>query len=271
MYRELINNATEHYPFITEHVNVRYIPHFHDETEVIYVTEGELTVTLADGVFALRKGEICIITPGIIHNLYTSDTSKSIVLKLYSSTEASSVRLENAIFAEGSPFYDELRFHVEAIMRENDAKEECYRLAVNLHSGAIMLLIMRKLPHSSLENGEKIKSENANSLLISVLEFLENHYGEDILLSDISKHLCYTKSYFCHQFKKITGVTFWRYYTIFRVEKAAILIKEHPRKKIIEIAGECGFKNVRSFNKAFKEYINCTPREYSGKYPTEKR
>ena len=29
MYNELINSATKEYPFLIKHINVKYIPHFH--------------------------------------------------------------------------------------------------------------------------------------------------------------------------------------------------------------------------------------------------
>ena len=85
-------------------------------------------------------------------------------------------------------------------------------------------------------------------------------------LEDVANHLNYAKSYFCHYFKQITGVTFWRYYTVFRLEKSIQIMKQHPEKKYGEIAVASGFKNIRSFNQAFREYHNCSPREYAKKY-----
>lgn len=96
--------------------------------------------------------------------------------------------------------------------------------------------------------------------------FLEEHYAEDFTLDMVAGHFSYTKSYFCHYFKRITGVTFWKYYIIFRLEKSLQLMKAHPGKKLIEITAGSGFKNIRSFNQSFKEYYRCTPREYMKKY-----
>ena len=39
-------------------------------------------------------------------------------------------------------------------------------------------------------------------------------------------------------------------------------IKNVENENLISIALECGFNNVRSFNKAFKEYYLKTPSEY---------
>ena len=126
------------------------------------------------------------------------------------------------------------------------------------------------MKYITFKNNAQIKIENKSSFLDSVTEFLEMHYTEEISLDDVSKHFNYTKSYFCHHFKHITGVTFWKYYTIFRLEKSIQLMKKNPEKRYIEIAEDSGFKNIRSFNQAFKEYHHCSPREYMKKYYNQK-
>ena len=83
MYHEQVNNATQTYPFIIEHLNIKYIPHFHQEPEIVYVLDGMLTVSLGAFNCVIKKGDICIIPPDVIHNLYTHAYSKTFVVKLY--------------------------------------------------------------------------------------------------------------------------------------------------------------------------------------------
>ena len=79
MYLELINSATPSYPFLKEHKNVRYVPHFHDETEIVYVIKGELELTIGSSRYIVMKDDICIIPTEVIHNLYTYTTSETFV------------------------------------------------------------------------------------------------------------------------------------------------------------------------------------------------
>jgi two-component system response regulator YesN len=151
-------------------------------------------------------------------------------------------------------------------MRENEEKNLGYELAVNIASEKILLFILRHTDYIRLESGAKIRLTSKNGFLNSVTAFLEERYAEDFSLDDVAKSLQYTKSYFCHRFKDITGVTFWKYFTLFRLEKAVEKMKDFPNKRYTEIAGECGFKNIRSFNQSFKEYYRSSPREYSKRY-----
>lgn len=268
MFFEESNRATKDYPFLIEHSDVKYIPHFHDETEIVFILEGALNITLEDTSFILKKGDICIITPEIIHNLHSFESNKSFVIKLFPIIDVSNIRLFEPILKEGDKNYHIIKGLVSEIIRENSEKKPGYELAVNINAEKILLMILRNLKHTKLETGAKIKQTNKSELLNSVTYFLEAHYADEFSLEDVAKSLQYTKSYFCHRFKDVTGVTFWKYFTLFRLEKAIQKMKDFPNKRYTEIAGECGFKNIRSFNQSFKEYYRCSPREYARKYFT---
>ena len=187
-------------------------------------------------------------------------------MKLFPVIDLGNVQLAGAVIRPGTKNYDLLKKHISDIMLEDEKKAIGYELSVNISAEKILLLIIRNMEYRRLEYSGKTKYENKSDLLNAVTLFLEKHYAEEFALEDVAKHLNYTKSYFCHYFKRITGVTFWSYYTIFRLEKALLLMRETPDKKLIEIAENAGFKNIRSFNQSFKEYHRCTPREYMKKY-----
>lgn len=266
MYHEVINYATKKYPFLIEHTDVKYIPHFHDETELVYVLNGSLNVIIENNSFILKEGEIGIITPKLIHNLYSFESNKTFVMKLFPVIDISNIQLVDAVVSPGSENYELLKKYISDMMIENNNKSLGYELSVNICAEKIFLAIIRNMKYILLEDATKIKLASKSNFLNSVTSFLEQHYAEEFSLEDIAKHLNYTKSYFCHYFKRITGVTFWKYYTIFRLGKSIQLMKDYPDKRYIEIASECGFKNIRSFNEAFKKYHQCTPREYMKKH-----
>ena len=265
MYNELINNATRDYPFLIKHVNVKYIPHFHEETELVYVLEGELLFSLGMESYPIRKGDICIISPHLIHNLYTEAYSETFVMKLFPILDLSNLRLDDPILRKDDPGYEKLCGYIRSIQDEHETRAAHYKLAVNALAEQVFLFILRETRHQTLDGKIKGKHITDNEILDKINLFLEAHYTEDLSLIDVAKHLSYTKSYFCRYFKRMTGMTFWEYFTLFRLEKAIRAIKETPKESITVIASRAGFKNVRSFNKAFKDFQHCTPREYREK------
>lgn len=262
MYNEIINFATREYPFLIKHISVRYIPHFHQETELVYIMKGELTFTLGMAVYTVREGDICIIPPNLIHNLYTDDYSESFVMKLYSVVDLSNIHPEKHILQCNDPGYETLRSYICGIIRENDSKEEHYRLAVNIYAEEIFLFILRNTQYHKVDSKSKLRHINESKFLDTINGYLETHYADDFSLTDIAEYLNYTKSYFCRYFKRVVGITFWEYYTLFRLEKAVVLIHASSKDTFTFIAHKSGFNNVRSFYEAFRGYYHCTPREY---------
>lgn len=268
MYYEAINCATKTYPFLIEHENVKYIPHFHEEPELVYVIEGSICITIENNSFILNKGDICIFTPELIHNLYSYMPNKTFVMKLFPAIDLKNIQLHNNVVSPDDEIYDVLLQNIKCIMAENKEKSIGYELSVNICAEKIFLTIIRNMEYTILEKNEQVKFESKSDFLNSVTSFLEKNYSDEFSLEDVAKYLNYAKSYFCHYFKRITGVTFWKYYTIFRLDKSIQMMKQYPNKRYIEIATDSGFKNIRSFNQSFKEYHHCTPREYMKKYYT---
>ena len=266
MHHELINNASESYPFLIEHLNVKYIPHVHSDIELVYVLDGELEVTIGESAFTLKKEEICVISSGMIHNLYSEVFSRVFVIKLFAPEKLCDIKLNSYILSPGRKCYSAFKENIENIMRENKSKTLGYELAVNSSTQKLLLIILRDMEYTTPGSKTKIKQESHTGFLTSISDFLEKNYSEDFSLEYVAEHFGFTKSYFCHFFKKITGVTFWRYYTIFRLEKSVEMMKNNRMSTFMEISCNAGFKNIRSFNQAFKEYYNTTPREYIKEY-----
>ena len=70
-------------------------------------------------------------------------------------------------------------------------------------------MIIRNMKYKRLEDKDRTKLSDSSGFLNSVTAFLENHYMDRFSLEDVAEHFYYTRSYFCHYFKRITGVTFW--------------------------------------------------------------
>lgn len=262
MYRELINSATERYPFLIEHTDVRYIPHFHRETEIVYVRSGELTCTLGADNYTMRSGDICVIPPNVVHNLYTEQASESFVVKAYPVPGLTDVFLCTPIIAANHPFHAQLQQFVLEIMREHKAKAVSFEIAVNTLLNLFFLLLIRNFDYH--ETGSKIllKFTQESRFLKEINRFLDAHYAEQFSLATIAEHFNYTPNYFCRNFKQTIGLTFWAYYTLYRLEKAVQFMSEHPKANISTVAAAAGFKNLRSFNESFKRFHHCTPSQH---------
>lgn len=95
-------------------------------------------------------------------------------------------------------------------------------------------------------------------------KYIEDHYMENIQLSDIAIVAHVSPSYLSTRFKKETGMNFTEYLVRYRINKAEELLKE-SNLRYREIAEQVGYFDYAHFSKIFKKYIGVSPREYQEK------
>lgn len=96
---------------------------------------------------------------------------------------------------------------------------------------------------------------------------LDNHYGEDIHLSNTSEMVGVSESYLSKQFAKEIGVNFISYLTNLRIEKAKEALENGM--KIYDVAEQVGYVNPEHFSRIFKKVTGVSPLTYRKEY--EKR
>ena len=96
----------------------------------------------------------------------------------------------------------------------------------------------------------------------SSLSFIEQHYPENITLSNIAEIVNISERENLRCFKKITGESPIQYLLKYRLIRSASVLTEYPDKNISIVAEECGFDSPAYYTKKFKEFYLCSPREY---------
>ena len=103
--------------------------------------------------------------------------------------------------------------------------------------------------------GEKKQAVNR---LGSALEFINEHFTENISLDQVSSMVFMSPNYFSSYFRKICGYKFSEYITIMRLKKARSLYISSD-KSATEIALSCGFRNMSNFYRLYKKYLGALP------------
>ena len=266
-FYENIHKASEQKPYIDlQMTNLNYFSHFHNEIELIYVLNGTVSQHTNSRSYAINKGEIAVIMPGEVHSYTSEGVNRCYIIKFYPVTKVDGADFSHLRFMEHvvTPFhsyYATARQLMENVAKEFTNKNCGFELAINCDLSNLILLFLRNIPFASVSSEENKKQSKQLELLYKVDSYVTQNYAGHISLEDIARHTGYSTYYFSHFFKETAGQNFSDYLILFRLERALNAIN-HSEKNLTDIAFDCGFNSIRSFNRAFQNYLKITPSEY---------
>lgn len=103
--------------------------------------------------------------------------------------------------------------------------------------------------------------QKGNPLIASALDYLYQHYRENLSLTELAEKLAVNPSYLSRLFKKETGKNFLEILTEYRIRKAKYLL-EQPGSRVIEVCEQVGYSDYTYFYQVFKRLENMSPSEY---------
>lgn len=254
--------------------------HWHLEYEIIYVKKGRQRVMLDKNLVEIKEGEVLIISPGeihsylneegqsvtviivleqiILHNLGLSSQEKEIFLDFFNKTQIS----RNNYPKEIKSFLDDLCIKIHT---ERQEQKHGYIICLHAYVYLFIMTIFRNLAFKELQDFSDGVFKRKYNKLAPVLNYLAENYAQPITLDDATNMIHFSKYYFCKLFKEVTDTTFINYLNGIRIAKAERELL-NTKKTMMQISMEVGFNSVDSFNKAFKQFCNCTPSEYRKKF-----
>lgn len=254
--------------------------HWHEEFEIIHVTRGSAVFKIDDISFNVREGESLLVGPGQLHSgfsfsqegcgymaivfhlsfLYSRSSDacqESFIEPLQDHQFQMPVRLKNPTQRE-----DQLKSLILQMVEAYDTKWPGYLLSLK---GCLYLffsiLLQNKMLHRKTPNSPTLFQKKQIQIK-KVLLYIEEHYSQDIYIDELSSLISLSRSHFCRFFKDFTGATPMEYLNMYRVDKAATLLRSDDCCTVIDAALQSGFDNLSHFTNTFKKYKQCTPSVY---------
>lgn len=115
------------------------------------------------------------------------------------------------------------------------------------------------------ENGNSSNPSRAVENIKSIINYLDQHYMEEITLSSVAEEFHYTSAHLSRLFKEHIGFNFHEYLQSVRLMNCVNEMKKDPDIQLMNCALDNGFPNARSFIQTFKKTFGCTPSEWMKK------
>lgn len=242
--------------------------HFHDWIEIVYIVRGELEFQCNNQKIQLYEDDFIVVNPMCIHSTHCVSGNTAILLQIPMS-------FLKMFMPNINHYYFEVDIHSDIITVQKTVKEikriikelwsttqvhsdegqlKCYSLVFEL-----MYILVHQCSRE-INIRDLSKSKKNMERIQQIMEFIKEHYTENISLNRISSEFGLNSIYFSRFFKKQMGVTFLEYLSLVRIENiySDLINSDLTIKEIIE---RNGFTNYKLFMKMFKTMYGCTPKE----------
>ena len=276
-YRENRIRGTEDFPLSYYKFNTKnkmIEPHWHPEIEILYITEGEMTVNVSNEKCTLCAGDILFVNPQELHSLLVSECQ----VEYYAAVFFPSLfQFKGNHFLEqeftlpvingGLQFPrmicpDTQNYHLIHPIIHRMFCEDIQSKALVYADLTMLFCIL--LEHSFMKKtSNRMEYKHLETVKICI-EYMEENYAKKITLADLAGAVHMSTNYFCRYFKRHTGISPFTQLNYIRVKGATVLLLEGD-ESVVSVAEACGYENVSFFIRKFKEIMGCTPSVYRKK------
>ena len=266
MHLQLYNNdEAENYP-----------PHWHTPFELIMPTSNVYLVHCGNKEYTLREGDLIVICPGIVHELFAPGTGARIIFQPTLPTIAASeldmlismISPAILITPETHPqIYDRIHRLMLEIRDEYLLPPFFTESSIYSKFMEILVLIGRHHAEAVRQNftAGNSKQQEYMDKFIFICNYINEHYTEPLTLDEMASMAGFSKYHFTRLFKQYADISFYKYLNQKRIAYAKTLLID-KELSVLEVSLRCGFSNLSAFLRMFKQLVGCTPSELRKMY-----
>ncbi len=271
-----------------------YPPHWHTDIEIICPREGTYRVVCGTQTYNLAEGDILLICPAVIHEIFSTSMGTRIYIQADFSKPTALKEIEKA-FREMAPalhikksqcpefLYNDFCKWIDKIkdiyfgsappveMSEGKNGHSLMSFTelepygeVEIYSILMQFIALAGKNINLFQGASAIESNSSHKNTISlssVCTYLSEHFTENITLEDIAAFAGFSKYHFARIFSDYTGTTFYQFLQQKRIHFAQTLLS-NPALSITDIAYQSGFASSTAFTRAFRKSTGYNPSQF---------
>ncbi len=232
---------------------------WHENVELLCVTEGLARVSINGRSYSLQKDEIAVINAHELHDILAIED-----MHFYCLIVDRSFCLSN--------HFDPSRLQFETLVRDGEivslirllAEEygkETLPFRVQLLRATTLRIMGLLCGGYSKEEKEALADTALFSAIKKTLGYIHAESQRKLTLDRLSEVAGLSKYYLAREFHRMTGYTVVSYINRVRCENAKRMMAE-GKDSILAISRACGFPNASYFTRTFSSIVGMRPAEY---------
>ncbi len=258
-----------------------YPLHWHSACEVVMPLRGGYTVICQNSRIDMQQGDILWIGGGVLHEILEPEDGGERLFVQYDPRILNEFTEFSAIAPMSAPavyvtretmaeMHEKLQDILLGALRTELAPGYFKYVAIYADMMKFNTILFNALLNDQttkaklvIANEDQGKHWDANhmSIIYGSCNYIRTHSHEPLNLDIVAERTGFSKYYFSRLFKTYTQMSFVEYLNRCRVSEAERHLAD-PNKTVTEVAMDCGFNSLSTFNRVFKQQNNCTPAEY---------
>lgn len=259
------------------------IMHKHDFLEITYVIEGEGVHIVGEEQYDISKGDLFVINYDVPHGFFPKPGSAKapvvyncsfmpgfIDSNLFSSNNFQDIVssfLFKSLFPEEYRPSPDLKLHGIEFNEIGELYNKMYLEYKGMKKGyhdmirAYLIELFIKMFRLMENRGPKIQTAKNTETVNKAIQYMKHNFNQEVKLEDLAIQSFLSKNYFSRLFREVTGISFSDYLQRLRVDEACSLLRQTDMK-VIDIAQQVGFNDIKFFYEVFKKITGKTPGDY---------
>lgn len=304
--KESMEHGDISFPFAFYHVDSKHPryemqAHWHEESEICRVLEGELRITIDGETYIGRGhegvGDIFFINSGSLHSAEPQKCVYECVVfdmhfllreRSLSNSFLYSLLYNQRRLIAHIPVSCTAAYHTQDFIAlvtkgergsahpDNEVQAMISNIIFNmftvlrekkpghkLKTFGLMYFLLGQFESNNLYAEAKTPGETVSRIMKMrmALSYIHRNYSQDISLTDLSDLLELKPPSVVKLFRDIINKRPMEYVNSYRINCAMEMLKD-DKNSVTSVAYECGFADVSYFSKVFKKYAGKTPRDY---------
>ncbi len=231
-------------------------PHFHRSVEVLYVLSGGLKSKVGEEQFIAQPNEIVFVHNYYLHSFCDSPDYEKIIFII---PHNFSHNIDKILLGSTLPSRLTDKNFNKTLLPYFHALNDDKNLPNMVAQGFLSVIMGSLFNHYKLSPVEK----NSNiDFMVEVLQYIDEHYFEEITLDTIAAAFGYNKYYFSRLFNHYIGESLSNYLNVVRVQHFIRKAEKEESVPVAKLAFDCGFDSLTTFYRYFNKLYGKTPKEY---------
>ncbi|MCX6969977.1 MAG: helix-turn-helix domain-containing protein [Verrucomicrobia bacterium] len=237
-------------------------PHAHPDVELNFlVSGGPLHYRQAEGKTAVKRHELLVFWAGLPHQLFAkrgfapgvwATIPLSLILEWDLPGEFAARLLRGEYFRSAECTGDTQQMNRWVADLESGDPIRLKALLLELHA-RLHRLAMDTVPHC--DNQPSGRHPGGDRHLARIVGFMAGNYRQPLSVQQIAAAAGLNPRYAMRLFRKNFHMSIWEYLTRMRITHAGTMLAL-TKRKVLDIAMECGFGSSSAFYSAFAKYSN---------------